>query len=882
MGTAEKAGVRMVRRPIVPFAIILMITVASLGIIAVDPPSFSMNQKDFMPDDDMTRASAIISQAFTSPANVMCLVDAGNAGGDVLTKKVFIEVLGYERDLAALEYTDTDGNNQSYGTSLTGFTIISPVSAITSAITGPLSYDNMIAALSAMPDAVADSAIKTAAAMVLDPSMNSMASVLRATFTSDADLDTAITASGCMIIVMVPDNALDAIAGGQLGFERDVIGKASEFGSSIGLKVRAAGMLSLVNSIGELAQKDIMMLLPIAMILIIVLLVLIYRDVADTLVGLLGLLIAIIWTFAIASLMGIAMSTIAIAVPILIMGLGIDYSLHLVFRYREERMSGKDPMESVAKTLGSVGEALMLATVTTVIAFLSYLTSAMSALADFGVMCAIGITCAFGVMLLLVPPVQVMRDRRAERKGKELSAQRRYRRTEGKGGDILGKISGVGGKMAAKNPWAVLGAVGLIIVLCGYSATNLSYDFNIYDFIPEGTEEYETINYLNDNYASANRSAEILIYGDGWDLETQKAIELALRNVESGDEIDGILYQSGIVYAEHLGTALGSVVQRIAMVPMLPPVLGTMYESLYSKVFDIHGRLLIDSPTLIMDFAMLKAFALGTPGLNQLVAVTIAPFVGEHNGEPVTLVTLKMTNDVDGDNDAVIAMRDMVNEAFLPLADIGKDYVTTGQSLILASSMNEMNKSQMLSLFVTIAFVVVILTLFMYYTDRSWLLGAMATVPTLISVVMVWGTMAVMNMPLNVMTLTIASLAVGMGVTYGIHISHRYATELVTNDLAPGEAIVIATRETGKGVFAAALTTVAGFGVMGFSKILPMYEFGIITALAIGFGYIGSIFVLPSILMIWGKRAKPKLMQRMAGRGKKKNDAAFSVHRMRF
>jgi predicted RND superfamily exporter protein len=198
------------------------------------------------------------------------------------------------------------------------------------------------------------------------------------------------------------------------------------------------------------------------------------------------------------------------------------------------------------------------------------------------------------------------------------------------------------------------------------------------------------------------------------------------------------------------------------------------------------------------------------------------------------------------------------------LDDVG-EHVTTGRLIIMAATMKEMNSSQMSSLFVTIAFVILILTAVMYYTHRSFLLGAMATIPTLISVVMVWGTMAAIGMPLNVMTLTIASLAVGMGVTYGIHISNRYATELIRNGLGAGDAIRKTMRETGKGVFAAVVTTVAGFGVMVFSKILPMYQFGIITALAIAFGYVGSVFVLPSMLVIWGKRAGPKLAERYSG-----------------
>ncbi|MDR0778768.1 MAG: MMPL family transporter, partial [Methanomassiliicoccaceae archaeon] len=717
-------------------------------------------------------------------------------------------------------------------------------------------YDVLIAAFKS--GAITTAAIKTTASAILsDPSAMMLVSLL----TSDRIVEEDnVSASGCMISITVMDADLDIIHDGQKGFENDIISTAKSFVPATGLNIRVAGMVTMMNDIGSLAQKDIAMLLPIAIIVIALLLLLIYRDLRDTLVGLLGLLIAVVWTFGIAILAGIEMSTIAIAVPILIIALGIDYSLHLVFRYREERRSGYDPKGAISRTMGSVGEALVLATVTTAIAFLSYLTSAMSALADFGVMCAIGIVCAFGVMLLLVPPLQVRRDRKAEKNGNDPDEAKRYKNTKSENGDVLGKISGIGGRMAAKSPWAVLGAVALVIVLSGYSATNLSYDFNMYEFIPEGTDAHDTITYLNDNYSTTTITTSVLIYEDGWDLKTIKAIEGSLTNMAK-DPITGLLYQgAGPPSTEYIGTALSQFNNDYGA-QIIPGTEGKTYSDLYSQVFDANGILLP---------------AATQTGLNFLKNITpqaaVSSVVGNHDGKQITRMILHMTPDIQGNNDGIIEMKDSIDRACQPLALIGADHTTTGQSIIMAVSMKEMNNSQMTSLLVTIAFVLLVLTLFMFYIDRSWILGALATVPTLISVIMVWGTMALIGMPLNVMTLTIASLAVGMGVTYGIHISHRYVTELVKNDRDAKDAIKVATRETGKGVFAAAVTTVAGFGVLGFSKILPMYQFGIITALAIGFGYIGSIFVLPSLLVIWGKYAKPRMMAKRNGTKKGPKD----------
>jgi len=887
-----KAGESMVKRPIVPLLILMVVTAASLGMIASNPPSFEMDQESFMPDNELTRASSVIQEAFTSSTSMMSMADASGAGGNIFAKEVFIDILGYEKALSEMRYDGIDGNDHAYA-DLPVFQVISPVSVISQSIyavwyqttygtppLAPADHDTLIMVIGGMSSAE----LQVFAAGVLSDPQSEM---LLAMLTNDLDVFFdpdfmgpgmpfgTVSAKGCMVTVIITDDEIELMLDGKLGFEGDVIAAANGFAPSTGVSIRAIGMWTMMSEIGTLAQQDIGMLIPIALVVIVTLLLVIYRDVFDTLIAILGIVIAVIWTFGISALFGIQMSTIAIAVPILILALGIDYSLHLVFRYREERMSGKDIKGAIAKTFGSVGEALILATVTTAIAFLSYLTSSMSALADFGLMCAIGIVCAFFAMLLLVPPLQIMRDRRARKKGKNPDEAKRYRRPENEKGDVLGKISGIGGRMAAKSPWAVLGVVAVIVAGFGYSATNMSYSFDMYDFIPDGTEAYDTLNYLNDNYTISQGQTSVLIYGDGWDVNTIRGMELSLQNMRAATEdgrIPGIAYIDKDPDATYVSTILSQV--NAATPGGLPG---------YDVVFDTNGMLQDHSSDPVMaatQQAVLRGWSdPNDPSTAPIIAAT-ASVASYHNGEPVTRMIFAMTGATDGNDDITIEMKDRINEACAPLTDAGLVFVTTGQAIVLSTTMKEMNTSQMTALFVTIAFVLLILTIFMYYIDRSLLLGIMATIPTLISVVMVWGTMALLGIPMNVMTLTIASLAVGMGVTYGIHISHRYVTELIHNDLDAREAIKKATRETGKGVFAAAITTVAGFGVMVFSKILPMYQFGLITALAIAFGYLGAVFVLPSLLVIWGKYSKPKIVERFSGTRSARPAPVANVHRM--
>ena len=887
MEIMRRLGEGVAKKPIIPFAILIVVTVAMLGAIAVNPPSFDMEEGSFRPDNEIMRAQTLISESFTSTASVMSMADAHGAGDDIITKASFLQVLGYEKVLADMEYTDTNDDCWYYS-DLPLFRIVSPVSVISEATINllisqgmpitlpdpslfPNNHDYLIAYYDTLIGVIGSPAVDDALLKLVTYGTitNPAGAMMRSLLTSDikivdgpTPLTGTVSASGCMISLMMMDDALAVIKGGEGGFEKDVIGAAKGYNAACpgGPGIKAVGMETMMSEIGEMARADISKLLPIALAVIIILLLIIYRDASDTLMALLGLVIAIIWTFGIAALAGIGMTTISIAVPILILALGIDYSLHLVFRYREERGGGNEPKSAIGITMGSVGRALVLATVTTAIAFLSYLTSEMAALADFGLLCAIGIVCAFGSMMLLIPTTQVLRDRRAEKKGKDPDASKRYRKPENEGKDTLGKIAGAGGKIAAKSPWAVLGILAVVVIAGGYSATNLSYDFDMYEFIPEGTEAHDTIMYLSDNYMTTTSTTSVLVYADPWDISTIKAIEESLNNM-ANDPIKGLKYQGPGPPDSDSVEYLGTILSKFRASPESAGV--PNFHMLYDMAFNANGTLKGTTAAEQTALDNLKVM-FSMPGLDIVVSSVVSS-----ENENITRFILSMTTEVEGDNNAILAMRDAVNAACAPLSDNDVKFIATGQYIILAATMTEMNKSQMTSLMITIALVMLILTIVMYYSHRSLLLGAMATVPTLISVIMVWGTMAAIDMPLNVMTLTIASLAVGLGVTYGIHISNRYVTELKSG-LSAEDSIVKTMRETGKGVFAAAVTTVAGFGVMVFSKILPMYQFGIITALAIGFGYIGSIFVLPALLVLWGRRAGPRYAAAAAGETKAK------------
>ena len=102
--------------------------------------------------------------------------------------------------------------------------------------------------------------------------------------------------------------------------------------------------------------------------------------------------------------------------PIILIGLGVDYAIHFTSRYREEIGSGNTVSGSATSTLKSVGIALTLATLATIVGFLTNIVSPLPELKDFGILVSAGIFFAFFLVMTFVPAIRTLLDRRAEKK----------------------------------------------------------------------------------------------------------------------------------------------------------------------------------------------------------------------------------------------------------------------------------------------------------------------------------------------------------------------------------------------------------------------------------------------------------------------------------
>jgi len=627
--------------------------------------------------------------------------------------------------------------------------------------------------------------------------------------------------------------------------------------SSTDMKILAMGLIT--QEIGTGAQSEMMRLMGIALILILVILAITYRSITDMFISFVAIILAITWTFGFAAIMGWPFNTIVTAVPILIIGLGIDYGIHLTLRYREEEAGSNSSSreESVKIAIFFVGSALVLATVTTCLSFLSNLTSEMGLIRRFGVLAAVGIVSSFLIMVTFVPSVKQLIDGVKEKRSGGKKKEKKKTGANGNSpqkyfsaiGKLIVAFIGLGATFAKKSSVAVIVVALLITGISLFGAMQLETRFEFEDFLPEDSESSDNFRYAVNHFDMSTDNSYVLIKGD--DLGTYDvlvAINSTMNNIKDDEYVDGTDIISVIALIKDVSTD-----ERSARpTDLFDPVFKQMCDDNCSgggfPDNNINAILtyLYNSPMTKDSARMVMHPSDDTKDFSVMV----------FDGMLITVGT--KTNLVERGDDV---QRELIDD-HEPLDSLEDDgtvdsVIVTGGMVMTKATMDAMTRSQYRSIGITVLISAVLLTIVFLYEKKSFVLGLITTIPIVFVISWILGGMFLLGYKLNVLTITVGSLTIGLGVTYAIHITHRYLEEL-DRQRDVDKALKKCLENTGLALFAAAATTVGGFVVLVWSTMPPMQQFGTITAMAITFSMISSIFILPSMLRIWARVREDK------------------------
>ena len=836
----QKIAETVTKKPLAIVVGVIVITILMVAQMVLNPQDGTVSQSSFLPDNEVISAIEDIGDKFSTEYPVDTLVYSKN--DDILTSDAFVEIL--EIEIALIE------NELIVNNSLTPTNPSTDIVAIPNYLAPFVEGD--ASDLQELKDIYANKTDQEIKDAFNSAKQNPLLAGVVINILGEYDGDNSAKATK---ITFKFDNSQREGEGTSEAFDRMVsvelemaaVVKGMEFES---VEPHALGQAVLDNAINEASNENTDQLFMLVIILVIGVLFATFRSPVDVGLTMFALMMAIIWSNGFASLLQFEPSFFAVIVPILLVGLGVDYGIHLVMRYREELVEDWNIDKASSSSIVFVGSALLLATTTTMVGFLSNVASDITPIREFGIQVAIGVLSAFLIFVTFIPACRILIDRRYEAKGQKLLSDTnekiiRGRKEEGEQAGILDNFMELGAKVAIENPQRVLAVVAAITLITGYGAMGISTEFNFNDFLPEEVEITEHFHYLQDEFSTSNEFSFIYISGSVATFDVFNQINNTQVELSDGD--DWVNPDQSMMFSP-----LNGMRDLASNNSDINPF--DFYNSTFEELFnsnDADGNLVPDSDEGVrelLDWIMI--------GDGKQVPNMVSNFIyyDEETDDYTVAYILVNTKSKNAYFSEVVEELEKDSEGLESLETEGKvdSVVVTGFPAIIDVVVNTINETMMGSIIYTIILSFIILTAIFEYTDKQPWLGPLTMIPVLLVLVWILGTMVAIGYALNVFTILIGALTVGLGVTYAIHISHRFIEEMEYNHSLE-KAVNNTVKNTGSALFGAAMTTVLGFGVLFFAILPPMKQFGTMTALTIFYSFLASVWVLPSILVLWAR-----------------------------
>jgi len=552
-------------------------------------------------------------------------------------------------------------------------------------------------------------------------------------------------------------------------------------------KIYFSGSPMMVTAISELLAKDSSRLIPIAVIVIALILFLSFHSIRGVVLPLLTSTIAVIWTIGLLTLTGFAMSMTTNNIPIILLAIGSAYTIHVLNRIIEANQT--DKQRAIKLALGYIFVPVFLSALTTAIGFTSFIFgSYLTMIRDFGIFAALGTLFASLLSLFFIPAIRAVMPaykKRISVKNNEI------------GETMLSRYVLVPLKnLLLAHPKYILTTWSVMILLGIGGLFIIKRSVDIKDFFKKDNPTRIAENIMTEKFGGT-KPIFVLFEGDMHSPDVMKTMILTEDYMKESPDItstqsvaDLIVEMNGIMGEER------AIPEERAMIEQL--------------------WFLLDGNDIMSRFV--------NDDLDQ--GIIISKFVSPDNQAKKTFTEY---------------MRAFIEEHSTDECKIS----ITGMPFVDVTMDTKLVNSQIGSLSIAIIFLIIIVGLF----QRSFLKGIYATIPIVAAVLTLFAFMGITGIPLNVATVLVASIVLGMGIDYSIHILTQFSHSIgkFSNVKRAVEDTILIS---GKAIFINVVSVSAGFLILLFSQMVPLQYFGLLIAFSMFASGLGALTLLPVILIL--------------------------------
>ena len=532
-----------------------------------------------------------------------------------------------------------------------------------------------------------------------------------------------------------------------------------------------------------------------ALMLIAVLLALVFRRISGVILPLLTVVIALLSTVGLMAATGTPFTIISQILPSFLLAVSIGYSVHLLTIFYQQLQIGNSRQESIVEALGHSGLAVLITSLTTAGGLVSFAGVGLAPVGDLGRFGAIGVLIAVLFTLAPLPALLTILPIQANQKSEASKTQQ----------DSLMVHFGV---FSLYNPWKVLLVSGAVLGVSFFSALQLEFDHNPIAWMPEGHDLRVSNEAINTEMKGAS-VAEVVV---------RTSEENALKSWEWMNALDQF-------NREAEATKVGAL--AVGKSTSMADTLKQIHQALNENRADFYT--IPKDPELIAQELLLFENSGGDDLERQVnplyttARITVKmPWLNANQYAPV--------------------LQELRNKGTQIFGGLGEFHLT-GMVVLLAETMVLMIDSMLQSYLVA----GLVITLLMILVLGRLRLGLISMIPNFLPIVLGLGVMHWVGLPLDLMSILVGSIALGLAVDDTIHFFHnfqRYFQE--TGD--PEEAVRRTLNTTGRAMLFTSIVLSIGFFSYTISEMNNLFSFGLITGLTILFAFLADLLVAPALM----------------------------------
>ncbi len=586
-----------------------------------------------------------------------------------------------------------------------------------------------------------------------------------------------------------------------------------------GIKVSFTGAHPIATAEARTLRSDMQSSFITSLVLVLLLFLFVYRRWITLLFVGLPLFGGIQLTMGIASLTLGSLNLLTSAFAAILVGLGIDFALHLYDRYQQERASGRDMSSAMETTLSETGSGIWTGALTTIFAFAILFFSRVRGIVELAFIVSVGLLCALLCITFVLPSFLIWVDGRKKAYSYPPIQTLRFKTLS---------------SLLERHPlYALFALIGMTLFF-SFFVFQIEVERDFRNLRPKEIQSLEVLDRMAKAFGGRRWEATIIHVGQDLSSLLSKEEETihVLKRYQKEGKIDSFVSLSAFIPSPEKQKRIERAIQESID---LKKVRRDFIQALKENGFETDEfRNILES---------LEAMSQGNERLFSPEAL-IASLEQSPLKKGIEPLLQKR-----GETYRIISQI-FYQKGKLSLNQLEKDLPgvsITGAEKVESEILRLVRED--LFLLAPASLLVILLLVFSHF--RRWKITLVALMPLAMGLVWMLGAMALLQIRINFVNAVILPMIIGMGIDNSIHLMHRYQE-------GGGRDPIFALRATGRAMAMCSITTMLGFGSLVTARYQALSTMGWVTILGMGFCLVASITLLPTLLILWrGRHAKP-------------------------